>query len=85
MDRWAIRLDTYGNIALRRPETLSGGDGLVSCAGDYHRFARRLAWGGEPRSRGGCGWCMPALRAARRQGSRGAAGPLRLTYAARVP
>jgi CubicO group peptidase (beta-lactamase class C family) len=43
----AIRLDTYGNIALRRPETLSGGDGLVSSAGDYHRFARMLACGGE--------------------------------------
>jgi CubicO group peptidase (beta-lactamase class C family) len=43
----AIRLDTYGNIALRRPETLSGGDGLVSSVGDYHRFARMLACGGE--------------------------------------
>jgi CubicO group peptidase (beta-lactamase class C family) len=43
----AMRLDAYGNIALRRPESLSGGDGLVSSAGDYHRFARMLACGGE--------------------------------------
>ncbi|MDQ4032075.1 MAG: beta-lactamase family protein [Actinomycetota bacterium] len=43
----AIRLDAYGNIALRRPETLSGGDGLVSSARDYHRFARMLACGGK--------------------------------------
>ena len=42
-----MRLDAYGNIALRRPEFLSGGDGLVSSAGDYHRFARMLACGGE--------------------------------------
>ncbi|MGH3994826.1 MAG: serine hydrolase, partial [Pseudonocardiaceae bacterium] len=43
----AMRLDAYGNIALRRPESLSGGDGLVSSARDYHRFARMLACGGE--------------------------------------
>jgi CubicO group peptidase (beta-lactamase class C family) len=43
----AMRLDAYGNIALRRPQTLSGGDGLVSSAHDYHRFARMLACGGE--------------------------------------
>ncbi|MDQ4021957.1 MAG: beta-lactamase family protein, partial [Actinomycetota bacterium] len=43
----AMRLDAYGNIALRRPEPLSGGEGLVSSAGDYHRFARMLACGGQ--------------------------------------
>jgi CubicO group peptidase (beta-lactamase class C family) len=43
----ATRLDAYGDVALRRPETLSGGEGLVSSAHDYHRFARMLACDGE--------------------------------------
>ena len=41
------RNDQLGGRALRRPECLSGGGGLVSTAADYHRFTQALARGGE--------------------------------------
>ena len=37
-----IRFDVLGDIALRRPDLLSGGGGLVSTIADYHRFAQML-------------------------------------------
>lgn len=43
----AVRNDRMGAAALRPPECLSGGGGLVSTASDYHRFARFLLHGGE--------------------------------------
>lgn len=43
----ALRNDALGAGALRRPDCLSGGGGLVSTAADYHRFARMLLGGGE--------------------------------------
>lgn len=43
----AARNDAIGAGALRRPDCLSGGGGLVSTAADYHRFARMLLGGGE--------------------------------------
>src|SRR3954464_9903048 len=36
-----------GDAALRPPDALSGGGGLVSTASDYLRFARMLLGGGE--------------------------------------
>src|SRR5205814_8016480 len=45
--RKAVRLDAMGNAALQKPEFLSGGGGLVSTAGDYHRFTQMLVNGGE--------------------------------------
>jgi CubicO group peptidase (beta-lactamase class C family) len=36
-----------GPAALRTPEVLSGGGGLISTAADYHRFTRMLVNGGE--------------------------------------
>jgi CubicO group peptidase (beta-lactamase class C family) len=36
-----------GGAALKAPDALSGGGGLVSTAGDYLRFARMLLGGGE--------------------------------------
>ena len=45
--RKAMRLDAMGNAALEKPEFLSGGGGLVSTAGDYHRFTQMLVNGGE--------------------------------------
>ena len=41
-DRTAARLDALGDAARERPAMLSGGGGLVSTAGDYHRFAQML-------------------------------------------
>jgi CubicO group peptidase (beta-lactamase class C family) len=38
----AARLDALGDAARSRPEMLSGGGGLVSTAGDYHRFTQML-------------------------------------------
>jgi CubicO group peptidase (beta-lactamase class C family) len=38
----ARRADTLGKAALAPPEMLSGGGGLVSTAGDYHRFTEML-------------------------------------------
>jgi CubicO group peptidase (beta-lactamase class C family) len=43
----AVRYDRMGRAALRPPQTLSGGGGLVSTAADYHRFATFLLRGGE--------------------------------------
>jgi CubicO group peptidase (beta-lactamase class C family) len=43
----AARFDQMGAAALKPPEALSGGGGLVSTAGDYLRFARMLLGGGE--------------------------------------
>jgi CubicO group peptidase (beta-lactamase class C family) len=36
-----------GDAALRQPKALSGGGGLISSAGDYHRFTQMLLRGGE--------------------------------------
>ena len=36
-----------GRAALRAPEVLSGGGGLISTAADYHRFTQMLVGGGE--------------------------------------
>jgi len=41
------RMDAMGSAALKPPTTLSGGGGLVSSAGDYHRFTQMLLRGGE--------------------------------------
>jgi CubicO group peptidase (beta-lactamase class C family) len=43
----AVRLDPLGDLALRPPDTLSGGGGLVSTAADYHRFTQMLLNEGE--------------------------------------
>ncbi len=40
-------LDPMGGWATRKPDMLSGGGGLVSTAGDYHRFAEMLLGRGE--------------------------------------
>ncbi len=42
----AVRGDAFGQVALSRPDCLSGGGGLVSSAGDYARFAAMLLGGG---------------------------------------
>jgi CubicO group peptidase (beta-lactamase class C family) len=43
----ATRFDQMGEAALRPPDALAGGGGLVSTAGDYHRFAEMLRREGE--------------------------------------
>ena len=43
----ASRFDQMGAAALRPPDALSGGGGLVSTAADYHRFALMLLGEGE--------------------------------------
>ncbi|HEY0537685.1 MAG TPA: serine hydrolase domain-containing protein [Actinoallomurus sp.] len=45
-DGRAVPLDTR-DAALRRPRALAGGAGLISSAGDYHRFTQMLRRGGE--------------------------------------
>jgi CubicO group peptidase (beta-lactamase class C family) len=45
--RRAVRLDALGNFALRSPDCLLGGGGLVSTAPDYLRFAHMLLNRGE--------------------------------------
>lgn len=45
--RRAVRYDRLGTAALRRPDCLSGGGGLVSTAADYHRFTQLILNGGE--------------------------------------
>src|SRR3954471_3661644 len=45
--RLATRMDAMGDAAKSKPDFLSGGGGLVSTAGDYHRFATMLLNGGE--------------------------------------
>ncbi|MEV1143361.1 serine hydrolase domain-containing protein [Micromonospora sp. NPDC049799] len=43
----AMRYDKLGALAYEKPALLSGGGGLVSSAGDYHRFTQMLLRGGE--------------------------------------
>ncbi|HEY8533641.1 MAG TPA: serine hydrolase domain-containing protein [Micromonospora sp.] len=43
----AVPLPDLGAHALRRPEVLSGGAGLISTAADYHRFTQMLLREGE--------------------------------------
>jgi CubicO group peptidase (beta-lactamase class C family) len=43
----ALRNDQMGKAILRRPDAFSGGGGLVSTAGDYHRFTQMLLNEGE--------------------------------------
>ena len=43
----ATRATHMGEVALHRPSAPLGGSGLVSTAGDYHRFTQMLARGGE--------------------------------------
>ena len=43
----AIRNDAFGAAASRPPLVHSGGGGLVSSVGDYHRFARMILGGGQ--------------------------------------
>ncbi len=50
-DGKATRMDGLGAAARRRPSMLSGGGGLVSTAGDYHRFLQMLL--GRPDSPAG--------------------------------
>jgi CubicO group peptidase (beta-lactamase class C family) len=45
--RRAVRLDAMGDRVHERPQMLSGGGGLVSTVGDYHRFTRMLLRRGE--------------------------------------
>jgi CubicO group peptidase (beta-lactamase class C family) len=45
--RLPVREDGMGTAALRPPACLSGGGGLISTAGDYHRFTRMLLGDGE--------------------------------------
>ena len=45
--RRAVRNDAMGRAATVRPAFLSGGGGLISTAGDYHRFTQMLLRGGE--------------------------------------
>ncbi len=47
----AARLNTMGKVAATRPDFLSGGGGLISTAGDYHRFTQMLL--GRPESPAG--------------------------------
>ncbi|HET6288140.1 MAG TPA: serine hydrolase domain-containing protein [Amycolatopsis sp.] len=42
-----FRHDELGNVGRVAPSCFSGGGGLVSTAGDFHRFARMLVRGGE--------------------------------------
>jgi CubicO group peptidase (beta-lactamase class C family) len=43
----AVENEAFGAAALREPDAWGGGGGLVSTAGDYHRFARMLLNEGE--------------------------------------
>ncbi|MDT8914603.1 serine hydrolase domain-containing protein [Amycolatopsis sp. PS_44_ISF1] len=43
----AVRNDVFGRVGTVRPDAFSGGGGLVSTAGDYHRFTQMLLRGGE--------------------------------------
>ncbi|GAB3730716.1 serine hydrolase domain-containing protein [Amycolatopsis oliviviridis] len=42
-----FRHDEMGNVGRATPSCFSGGGGLVSTAGDYHRFTQMLLRGGE--------------------------------------
>jgi len=46
-DGRAVRSDEWGAKALRAPDAVSGGGGLISSAADYQRFATMLLAGGE--------------------------------------
>jgi CubicO group peptidase (beta-lactamase class C family) len=46
-DGGVVRNDQLGGHALRRPDCLAGGGGLVSTAADYHRFTQMLLGGGQ--------------------------------------
>ena len=46
-ERRAVRFDQMGRAATRPQTFLSGGGGLVSSAGDYHRFTEMLRGGGR--------------------------------------
>jgi len=46
----AARIDALGATALKPPTMLSGGGGLVSTAGDYHRFTQMLLDSGRSRA-----------------------------------
>jgi CubicO group peptidase (beta-lactamase class C family) len=43
----AVRLDALAAVARTRPTFLSGGGGLISTAGDYHRFTQMLLHCGD--------------------------------------
>lgn len=43
----AVAIGAMGKVARSLPAVLSGGGGLISTAGDYHRFAQMLLRGGE--------------------------------------
>jgi CubicO group peptidase (beta-lactamase class C family) len=43
----AVRQDGMGRLGTAEPVFLSGGGGLISTAGDYHRFTQMLRRGGE--------------------------------------
>jgi CubicO group peptidase (beta-lactamase class C family) len=45
--RQPVRHDAVGDLFLQPPDLLSGGGGLVSTAGDFHRFAQMLRCDGE--------------------------------------
>src|SRR4051794_24901922 len=45
--RRAVENEAFGAAALREPDALGGGGGLVSTAADYHRFTRMLLGEGE--------------------------------------
>lgn len=45
--RRAVPHTRMGKAALRKPDCLSGGGGLVSTAADYHRFTQMILNGGE--------------------------------------
>jgi CubicO group peptidase (beta-lactamase class C family) len=47
VDGHAAHADDVGRLALTKPNLLSGGSGLISTAGDYHRFTQMLLRGGE--------------------------------------
>ncbi|MEE9416489.1 MAG: serine hydrolase domain-containing protein [Acidimicrobiales bacterium] len=46
-DGSAVPIDAMGKAALHKPKMLSGGGGLVSTIGDYHRFTQMLLNRGE--------------------------------------
>jgi CubicO group peptidase (beta-lactamase class C family) len=46
-DRSCLAAGALGRVAGSTPEMLSGGGGLISTAGDYHRFCRMLLGRGE--------------------------------------
>jgi CubicO group peptidase (beta-lactamase class C family) len=47
IDGKALRFDAMGAGALRKPELLGGGEGLISTAADYHRFTQLMLREGE--------------------------------------